>query len=227
MKILSVETSAKACSAAVYDGGFISYSIDLTPETHSASLFPQIDHVLKESGLKCGDIDLFAVSNGPGSFTGIRIGIAAVKGMSWACDKPCIGISSLEAAARSIDADGNICALIDARRGQYYNALFIRENGSLKRLCKDRIISGEELLSLTERDYILAGDGAPLFLSSVSEKSEVYKLPDKYLQTAKGVALSACAAEPDAYTSCFNIGAVYLRLSQAERLLLERMEKQI
>ena len=147
MKILALETSARAVSAAVSENGRILTSgYQDTGLTHSRTLMPIVEHILKNADLKPADMDAIAVAVGPGSFTGIRIGVAAAKGLALALDKPAIGVSTLAAMARNVAfADGLVVCAMDARRSQVYNATFSAEGGVLTRLTPDRAISLSEL----------------------------------------------------------------------------------
>jgi tRNA threonylcarbamoyladenosine biosynthesis protein TsaB len=176
------------------------------------------------------DVAAVAVAEGPGSFTGVRIGVAAAKGMSWGGQLPCYGVSTLEAMAVSLGAyEGHVCACMDARRSQVYNALFLAEGGNLTRLSEDRAIALAELK--TELEHIdgpifLVGDGAPLTYKTLSGEIPNLILPPEHRmhQRAVGVALLAeqkqSAGEPGDGNA---LSPNYLRLSQAER---ERLEKQ-
>lgn len=125
MKILALETSAKSVSCAVVeDGAPLASAYQCTGLTHSRTLLPMVDAMLKNADLTIGDMDALAIAAGPGSFTGLRIGIAAVKGLAWAADKPCLGVSTLEAMAQNAaHIDGLIVGAMDARRAQVYNAV--------------------------------------------------------------------------------------------------------
>ena len=167
MKILALETSAKSVSTAVVENGApLAYAYQCTGLTHSRTLMPMVDAMLKNAELTLGDMDAVAVAAGPGSFTGLRIGIAAVKGLAWAADKPCFGVSTLEAMAQNLaHMDGLLVCAMDARRNQVYNALFEAKNGVLTRLMPDRAIAvtelAEELRGETRRLLVL-GDGGRL-----------------------------------------------------------------
>ena len=167
MKILALETSAKAVSAAVSENGRILASgYQDTGLTHSRTLMPIVEHILKNTDLKLSDMDAIAVAVGPGSFTGIRIGVSAAKGLAFSVDKPAVGVSTLAAMARNVAfADGLIVCAMDARRSQVYNANFSAENGVLTRLTPDRAVSLDELAEEIRNDprpITLVGDGAHL-----------------------------------------------------------------
>jgi len=168
-------------------------------------------------------VDLIAVARGPGSFTGVRIGVAAAKGLSWGLDKPCCGVSTLEAMAwQAAHLEGKLlCCCMDARRGQVYNALFRAEGESLQRLREDRAISLAELLADLPEAPVLLGDGAGITAKALEEAGMAYTLaPENVrIQSAWGVALAAARAPQEAWGEP---EPVYLRLSQAER---ERLAK--
>ena len=167
MKILAIESSAKAASVAITDNqkilGEFYLNIGLT---HSQTLAPMIQNLLESTNLSIDEIDAFAVAVGPGSFTGIRIGVSTIKGMAFALNKPCIGVSTLEGMAFNIPIyEGIICASMDARCNQVYNALFEIKDGLPKRLTNDRAISIENLkqeLKLSQKKVIFVGDGAEI-----------------------------------------------------------------
>ena len=143
MKILSLECSAKSASCAVIEEGNV-LCRDFTSSglTHSQTLLPMVTNMLSDTHIPFNDIDAFAVSAGPGSFTGIRIGISAVKGMALPKNAPCIPVSTLEAIAFNfLNEDALICAVMDARCNQVYNALFRINKGKVKRICEDRAVS--------------------------------------------------------------------------------------
>ena len=220
MLILAFEASAKAASAALLkDGKLLSQYTQCSGLTHSRTLLPMGEDMLKNAELTLGDVDLLAVAHGPGSFTGIRIGVSMVKGLAWALDKPCVGVSTLEAMAwHGLAAGGLVCPVMDARRSQVYNALFSIENGRPVRLTEDRPISLEELAQeLQSYDWpaYLVGDGA--------EMSYAYLTDNLRMQSAWGVAMAAKDKEPGTADSLL---PVYLRLSQAERERLERLERE-
>ena len=230
MLILAFESTAKAASAAlVRDGKLVSQYSQCSGLTHSRTLLPMGEDMLKNAELTLGDVDLIAVAHGPGSFTGVRIGVSMVKGLAWAADKPCVGVSTLEAMAwHGLAAGGLVCPVMDARRSQVYNALFRMEDGRPVRLTEDRPIAltelAEELRAYKERVF-LVGDGAELSFRTLSELGLPCVLAPENLrmQSAWGVAMAALDKEPGSADSLL---PVYLRLSQAERERQERLDRE-
>ena len=227
MLILAFESSAKAASVALCrDGELVAQSVQCTALTHSTTLLPMAEDMLKNTGLSLGDVDLIACAQGPGSFTGIRIGIATVKGLAWALEKPCAGVSTLESMAwHGVSAGGYVCAVMDARRNQVYNALFEIKSSSPSRLTPDRAISLSELIDDVKKldsPVFLVGDGSAITAAAFEEAGISFrKAPGNLaLQTAWGVAMAAMSAEPCTAESLL---PVYLRLSQAERERQERL----
>ena len=226
MKILALETSAKAVSAAVSeDGKILCSGYQDTGLTHSRTLMPIVEHILKNTGLAVADMDAIAVAAGPGSFTGIRIGVAAAKGLAFAADKPAVGVSTLAAMARNVAfCDGLVICAMDARRQQVYNALFEAKDGQLTRLTPDRAISLEELAAELANDLrpkTVVGDGARLCFAHLTEAGISCRLAPAHLvmQNAMSVALEAeaMAAEGN-LVSAQALEPVYLRPAQADRL---------
>ena len=228
MILLAFESSAKAASVAlVRDGSLVSQYSQCSGLTHSRTLLPMAEDLLKNTELSLRDVDLFAVAHGPGSFTGIRIGVSTVKGLAWACEKPCVGVSTLEAMAwHGLAAGGLICPVMDARRSQVYHALFRIGDGVPERLSEDRPLSLEELAEdLRQREGVpfLVGDGAALTARFLDRAGLPFRLaPENLLwQSAWGVAMAARGKVPGDSQSLL---PVYLRLSQAERERQERLQ---
>lgn len=229
MLILAFESSAKAASVALCkDASLISQYTQCSGLTHSRTLLPMAEDLLKNAEMSLSDIDLFAVAHGPGSFTGIRIGVSTVKGLAWASGKPCIGVSTLEAMAwHGVSAGGYICSVMDARRDQVYNALFEISNGRPVRLSEDRPIALSELaceIKCLNAPVFLVGDGASItehYLNA--EGISCRTAPDNLRwQSAWGVAMAALDKQPGNADSLL---PVYLRLSQAERERQERLSE--
>ena len=232
MLILAFETSAKAASVALTENGrLLGESYQNTGLTHSQTLMVMAEDLLKQCGKTVGDITAIAVAEGPGSFTGVRIGVAAAKGFAWGRQLPCYGISTLEAMALSLGAwEGRICACMDARRSQVYNAVFYVNQGKLERVSEDRAISLADLKTELEQlsgPIFLVGDGAELTHKTLSGDIPALVLPPEHRrhQRAVGVALLAEAKALAGETGDGNgLNPNYLRLSQAERERNERMQ---
>lgn len=227
MLILAFESSGRAASVALMrDEKIISENFRCDGVTHSETLLPMAEKLLDDCGVSIKDIDIFAVANGPGSFTGIRIGVSTVKGLSWALDKPCVGVSTPESMAYlCTQYDGRlICPVQDARRNQVYNALFRIEDGRAVRIRDDRAISldilTEDLLSFDE-NVIILGDGTEVTKAALDKTNVKYTTaPEEILWPhAWGVAKASIGKE---LLTSQELLPVYLRLSQAER---ERQEK--
>ncbi len=231
MKILAFETSAKAASVALLeDGKLLGESYQNTGLTHSQTLMVMAEDLLKQCSLTVADVDAVAVAEGPGSFTGVRIGVAAAKGFAWGKNIPCYGVSTLEAMARSLGVyQGYVCAVMDARRSQVYNALFYVNQGRLERRSDDRAIAlsdlAEELKAL-DGPIFLVGDGSNLTHKTLSGEIPLILPPEHRLhQRAVGVALIAQEKANAGEAGDGNaLTPNYLRLSQAERERLERQK---
>ncbi|HIY17071.1 MAG TPA: tRNA (adenosine(37)-N6)-threonylcarbamoyltransferase complex dimerization subunit type 1 TsaB [Candidatus Intestinimonas stercorigallinarum] len=232
MKILALESSAVAASVAVCeDETLIAQTFQHSGLTHSRTLLPMCAGLLENCGLTLAEMDVVAVAAGPGSFTGLRIGVAAAKGLAWPEDKPCAGVSTLEAMAWSLaHVEGDICPVMDARRSQVYNARFQAGGGTLARLCPDRAVAIEELsaeLAARKKTQILVGDGAELCYNELIKRGLPVELapPHLRLQSAWGVARGALElARAGKLVSAGALAPVYHRLSQAERERLARAE---
>lgn len=235
MKILSVECSATVCSAAVCENGkIIASSFVNVRLTHSQTLMPLIKSMLDNAQLTLSDIEGFAIAAGPGSFTGVRIGISAIKGLAQAKKLPCVAISTLYAMSELYKGRKCIvCPVMDARCNQLYNALFEIDGDTITRLCDDRAVLcsdlAEELKVLAgNKEIIILGDGADLFYKFANDIEGVkLALEHNKYQNAVGVALAAEASFIKGQTvSCEELLPVYLRLPQAERELKAKQENQ-
>lgn len=232
MKIIALETSAVTASVAVTeDERLLAQSFQNSGLTHSATLMPMVSDLLKNTGLALQDMDVIAVAAGPGSFTGVRIGVAAAKGLAWPEDKPCAPCSTLESMAwQCAHVGGEICAAMDARRNQVYCARFRAEGGALIRLTEDRAMGLDELAAevrAAAAPQALVGDGAHLVRAALEGQGLPCALMPPHLlyQTAWGVARCALElARGGGLISAAAMAPSYHRLSQAERERLERMK---
>ena len=230
MLILAFETSAKAASVALWEGGLLGESYQNTGLTHSQTLMVMAEDLLKQCGKAPADVTHVAVAAGPGSFTGVRIGVAAAKGFAWGRELPLCGVSTLEAMALTLGVwEGTVCCVMDARRNQVYNALFRAEGGSITRIREDRAISLEELgkdLGEIPGAIYLVGDGSELTHRTLKDTAANLAPPPEHRrhQRASGVALAAARKiEAGEVCDAASLTPNYLRLSQAER---DRLEKE-
>ena len=231
MKILALESSAVACSAALCeDEKLIAQSYQNNGLTHSVTLMPMATSLLANCGVGLEKVDVIAVAAGPGSFTGLRIGVAAAKGLAWTGNKPCAPCSTLESMAWNLAHTGlELCAVMDARRKQVYNARFSSDGEKLTRLTPDRAISLAELgeeLKICGKPQLLVGDGAVLCYTNLKELGlDVYLAPPHLrFQSAWGVARCGLElARQGLLVDGTALAPNYHRLSQAER---ERLAKE-
>lgn len=228
MKILSLDSTALVASVALCENERLLGEITVNNgNTHSETLLPMVEFLLQRFSLTADDIDLFAASAGPGSFTGVRIGAATVKGLAFGTQKPCVGVSTLEALAYNLTVcDGLICPVMNARRNQVYTALFRSKNGTLERLMPDSAIAISELderLRQFDETVHLTGDGYDITAKLLTH--EIIPTPEHYRhQSAYSVAQVAYLAHQSGVrTTDIELSPTYLRLSQAER---ERAERQ-
>ena len=233
MLILAFETSAKAASVALMEGNtLLGEAYQNTGLTHSQTLMVMAEDLLKQCGKTARDVTAVAVAEGPGSFTGVRIGVAAAKGFAWGREIPCFGISTLDAMAESLGIyQGYVCACMDARRKQVYNALFYVDCGVVERRSEDRAISLEELgaeLEHLDGPIFLVGDGSDLTHRTLSSQIDELILPPEHRKHQRATGVAILAARRVRAGEAPSGGALtpnYLRLSQAEREKLERMKK--
>ena len=231
MKILAVDTSALTLSVALTeDKKPVAQTTLNTGHTHSETLLPALERLMDFASWKVSDIDLFAVSEGPGSFTGVRIGVSFIKGLAFG-GKKCVGVSTLEALAYNLlGFKGIISPVMDARRGQFYNALFISDGKNLTRLSEDRAISAEELEKELEKysdtSVYLCGDGYEIARKMLKNEN-IEDTPEALLkQNAYSVAVVALKEyEKGNATDDSTLSPTYLRVPQAERERLEREQK--
>lgn len=226
MKILSIECTASPASVCIYENGkIIANSFVNVKLTHSQTLMPMIESTLKSALLSIKDIDGISVAAGPGSFTGVRIGISAVKGLAVADNLPCVAVSALlSMASMFMSENAIICPVMDARCNQYYNALFCIKDGKIERLCNDRAILCEDLIgeiSKLKDKIIICGDGADKFYADIQDKENtVLADTQRKYQNAIGVAIASVGDFINGNTvTAEELLPMYLRLPQAEREL--------
>lgn len=226
MRILAVDTSAVCASVAVTENGkILSECSTNTGLTHSRTLMPMIDSALKNAEILLGSIDLFACSAGPGSFTGIRIGVAAVKGLCEATGKKCVPVSTLEALAYNLlGSECTAVSVMDARCNQVYCAVFLVENDKVTRLSDDEAIKIDELGKILEEydgNIVFVGDGAEL-----CNKALGYEIAGKGNRYQRGCSVAFAAEESLKEKEAIegkDLLPVYLRLPQAERELNNKL----
>lgn len=229
MKILGIDTSSVTASAAVYEEGkILAESFVNGKLTHSQTMMPILEDMLKNARLSLAEMDAFAVACGPGSFTGLRIGISAVKGLAFPAQKPCFGVSTLKALAYNLlGFEGVIVPAMDARCGQVYTASFLAREGRVERLTEDRALSleqlGEELSAFWgEKEVFFVGDGGNLCYNKFRQEGRVC-LPPPHLRFVRAAAV-CLAAEQEQPQSAAELAPRYLRLPQAERELLQKQK---
>ena len=233
MILLAFETSAKAASVALFDGKILlGEQYQNTGLTHSQTLMVMAEDLLKQCGKTAADVEAVAVANGPGSFTGVRIGAAAAKGFAWGREIPLYGVSTLEAMALGLGVyQGYVCPVMDARRSQVYNALFYVNQGTVERIAPERAIALADLkneLKNCKESVFLVGDGSNLCYNSLLEEVNALVLPPEHKLHQRAVGVGLAALEQIRSGIATNAAALtpnYLRLSQAEREKLAREQK--
>ena len=218
MNLLAIDCSSKTASAALLrDGRLLAQSFLNAGLTHSETLMPMISQLLEQARVGLAEIEGLAVTNGPGSFTGLRIGISTILGLSLSRDIPCCGVSSLEAAAWGVrHMEGVICALMDARCEQVYTALFEADGESLRRLSPDAAVEASSVFSqIGEKPAVLVGDGAEMCYRLW--KSEKLRLAPEHLRYPSGFGTALAALAKNEFHGGQALRAEYIRVPQAER----------
>lgn len=230
MNILAVDTAGKTLGVALLQEDHLLYECSLDAgHTHSETLLPLVDHCLTLCGMKCTDIDLYAVNAGPGSFTGLRIGLAAVKGMAFPRSTPCAPVSTLEALAFAHEGEGTVVCALDARRAQVYCAAF--DLGSHQRLMEDDARAVKDLAPFVQnckKPVFFVGDGAALCYNEYSQIPGVLDVPPA-LRTPRSAAVALVGrrmAQEGRAVSPEALLPDYHRLSQAERERAARLAAQ-
>lgn len=227
MKILGFDSAGKTAGVAVWHDGTILYEANLRAGlTHSQTLLPLCRQALEQTGLSLSDIDFLAFNLGPGSFTGLRIGLATAKGLCFPRNISCIGVSTLESLAYSLPVEGNVVCALDARRREVYAAAFCRKDGVVTRLCPDEAMPVERLapvLQTMQGPIYLMGDGASLVQEAFSWNHSLQMVePFACLGGGAGVCLCGVQHVSEAVEARV-LTPDYLRLSQAQRERAERL----
>ena len=224
MIILSLDSTSVTASVAISENGVVlAENFINNGLTHSQTLMPMVEKTLTDSNKSIKDVDLFAITNGPGSFTGVRIGIASVKGMADALNKKCMAVSTLEAISEPLkDEDSIACAVMDARCNQVYTAIF--ENGN--RLCEDKAILiddlGEELKQY-DKKIVFIGDGAELCYNKLCESLKNVEIANENIRYVHASSICRLAEDKvknnEEFIDSAKLVPFYLRVPQAEREL--------
>ena len=227
MRILGIESSAKAASVCIWeDGKLLCESFSNNGLTHSKTVLSMVSDMLRQSDVSLDSIDKIAISAGPGSFTGLRIGAAVVQGLSWSKDIPCVGVSTLEAMVQNVRGfDGLLCPVMDARAGQVYQASFKWQDGKICRVCGDRAITIVDLDAELkgEEKVVLLGDGAELCHKNLSH-GNLY-LTDENIRYPRAWGVCEVAKDKEGRPAR-ELKLEYLRKPQAERERLARLNKE-
>lgn len=231
MKILALDSSATVASVALCEGEKLLAEYTLNNgNTHSETLLPMIESLLSQFSMTAKDVDIFAASMGPGSFTGVRIGAATLKGLAFASGKPCVCVSTLEALAENlVGFEGLICPVMNARRSQVYTALFRSDGKTLTRLMPDSALAISELdekLAEYDERVMLCGDGYGITKAGF-EKTPTADTPDRLTRQSGYSVASVALREYLAGNATDDMGAkvTYLRPSQAERELMDKQSQ--
>lgn len=232
MKILAIDTSSNAASVALMEDNLLLGEFVLNhKKTHSQEIMPMIDEVLRRCECEVKDIDLFAAAKGPGSFTGLRIGIATIKGLAHSVNKPVIGISTLEGLSFNLPySEHTIVPIMDARRNQVYTAAYLWDEGEMREIGEPEAMSIEECVESCGNflETVFLGDGVPAYRDYIIEKlgDKAYFAPASCnMQKASSIAALAFKYK-DRAESYYGLEPVYLRKSQAEREREEKLAKE-
>lgn len=231
MNIVAIDTSGPLASCAVMKNGAIAHSIVMNQGlTHSETIMPALDECMSASEIDCSQADVFAAVAGPGSFTGVRIGVCAAKGLAHAHNKPCIAIDALEALAMNFQHfDGIACPILDARRGQVYCAAFDMKNGMPERVLEDAAVEIDAFLEMLPKDrrLVFLGDGLRVHANHIMEKlpQQAVIAPANMRELRADAACILAVARQDQWVEAKALAPIYLRIPQAERERNKRLEE--
>ncbi|MDE7364682.1 MAG: tRNA (adenosine(37)-N6)-threonylcarbamoyltransferase complex dimerization subunit type 1 TsaB [Ruminococcus sp.] len=221
MILLGIDTSGKTASTALFDTEteiFLAHTSLYTEKTHSQVIMPAIKNMIEQAGKKVSDIDVIAVANGPGSYTGLRIGVSVVKAMGFGLDCKCCGVSTLKGLAYNNTAyKGTICSIMNARAELVYTCTYKSDGYAVEPICSEQIISRDELaefLAMNGTEVLLCGDGSPDFFMNYRSPMFTIAPPQSRLQNACGICLGAMSEKfvlPD------ELEVSYLQKSKAEK----------
>lgn len=233
MRILGIDTSTMAASVAVIEDNQLvcEYTIN-TKKTHSQKLMPMIENMLKESDLNINDIDLIGICVGPGSFTGLRIGMATAKAIAHVNNIPIVGVTSLEMLAANMNlCDKKICSILDAQRNQVYTAKFEYIGNRLVQINDTDVLEIDKLIneiSSSEDDYILIGEAVYKYEEKLKDIENI-SIPSPSHNVTKASSLCSIALEKynqgENIESCYTVNPMYIRKSQAEVQYDEKMKR--
>ena len=214
MKILGIDTATKSLSLGIYDDGRV-YECELESGRKLSSLLaPVTARCLEAAGLEVADIDYFACGLGPGSFTGMRIGIAFIKGMAWAAKKPVAGISTLDILAKNVSgASEEIVTAVDAKRDLIYCSIYKNKNGVLKRMAPHMLLSPDQLLKKVKPNSIILGDAAGLYKELFLRRVKGAVVLDRdhwYPKANNLIELALARIKGKELTDCFRLKPIYL-----------------
>lgn len=232
MNIVAIDTSGPAASCAVMkDGAVIQLTVMNHGLTHSETIMPALDQAMRAAGIGCAEVDVFAAVAGPGSFTGVRIGVCAVKGLAHAWNRPCARVDALEALAMNFYGfDGLACPILDARRGQVYCAAFDMQNGMPRRAMDDMAMDLSAFVEALPRDrrIVFLGDGLRVHAVTLRDLlPEAMIAPANLQDLHADAACVLAAAHPDEWIEARLLTPIYLRAPQAERERERRIRKGI
>ena len=233
MKILALDTSTMLATCAVLDENRVlgEYSLN-QEETHSEKLVPMVKEVLDSLGLKVSDIDLYGVATGPGSFTGLRIGVATIKAFAHLFDKPVVGISTLEALAFNLPYNEVVVPMIDARRDRVYTGIYTWEDGKIKTIMEPDVLDIYDLLEKLDESYekvLVNGDGSLLHREKIKErlkeKVDFSTIGQNFCRATSIGELALIKYKEGQINDYYTLVPEYLRESQAQRELREKEQR--